>query len=338
MRAFLWFVAAVLCVAASTLADEQQQQLDEIDHQQQELRRNLQAMDLLASQTQAAADKFKAEQSLWEQSSADASQPHQDQEQTYRDHAFLQLEQREQQLHEMELQSALSSAHGLPTFNETIFTEPFLLPMHQSLQFPHCFTPGAECTLAFWIWVAPTEELMDDSPNHNLVSIISSNLPPGLLSPSLLLGVAPDKMKPFLSINGLNNGAIVGVFGHSEIQPDRWVHLALSLDEHSLSRFVNGKRTAVVPIPVPTPPTSASSLMERGRNPSSNDNISTVGDHTVSGDANNQFGWTVDGCLQCRLWPFNSTLGFGGSKVTPGADAVVARAVLYSTKMDDSGL
>ena len=66
MRALLWVVAVVLYLAAATLANEQQQQeQDEIDRQQEELRRNLQAMDLLASQTQASADKFRAEQSLW---------------------------------------------------------------------------------------------------------------------------------------------------------------------------------------------------------------------------------------------------------------------------------
>jgi hypothetical protein len=342
MRVLLFIVAAVLCLAATTLADEQQQ-LDEIEQQHEELRRNIQAMDMLASQTQAAADKFKSEQSLWEQSSADAVQAQQQQhlhkeDRTHQDLVLHQLEQREQQLHEMERQSSVASGPALAVMNETIFTEPFLLPMHQSLQFPHCFTPGTECTLAFWLWVSAQEELLNDSPEHNLQSIISSNLPSGLLSPSLLLGVAPDKMKPFLSINGLSTGAVVGVFSHTEIQPDRWVHLALSLDEHALSLFVNGQRTAVIQVPAGTPPTCVSSMIERGRIPLSRDNISSFGDQQVSIDVNNPFGWTVDGCTQCRLWPFNTTLGFGGSKVTPGADAVVARAVLYSTKMDDSGV
>lgn len=341
MRALLWVVAVVLCLAAATLANEQQQQeQDEIDRQQEELRRNLRAMDLLASQTQAAADKFRAEQSLWEQSIADASQlQHEHEHHGAQEHQHIDIQQLDrQELLQPDVEPRIAPTSGFPALNETIFTEPFLLPMHQSLQFPHCFTPGNECTLAFWIWVAPQEELLNESPSHSFASIITSTLPPGLLSPSLLLGVAPQKMHPFLSINGLDNGALVGVFSHTEIEPDRWVHVALSLDGISLSLFINGKRTAIVQLPVPTPPpTCVSSMIQRGRNPPSYENISTVGNEQGGGDAANAFGWSADGCQQCQLWPFNTTLSFGGSRTAPGADAVIARAVLYNTKMDDSG-
>ena len=341
MRALLLCVIVVLCFTTATVADDQEQQ-DEPDRQQDELRRNLQAMDMLASHTQVAADDFRIEQSSWEKPVAELQPEHehlvqQDQHQQHRDLQLLQLEQQEKQLHEVDRQTTQFQRQSL-TLNDTVFTEPFLLPIHQSLQFPHCFTPGIECTLAFWIWIAPQEELLDESPDHSLVSIISSSLPPGLLSPSLLLGVAPDKLKPFLSLNGLTNGALVGVFSHTAIDPGRWVHLALSLDEHALSLFVNGRRTAVVTIPAPTPPTSSSSMIERGRSPPSSANLSTIGDDPYSDQTSNPFGWTDLGCEQCRLWPFNMTLGFGGSRVTPGADAVIARAVLYNSKMDDSGM
>jgi hypothetical protein len=249
-----------------------------------------------------------------------------------------QLDQQEQHLHDLELRTSQMSGPVPATLNETIFTEPFLLPMHQSLQIPHCFTPGSECTLAFWVWVSPQEELLDHSQEHSLVCIITSNLPPELLSPTLLLGVAPKKMHPFLSIKGSASGALVGVFSDTEIESDRWVHLTLSLDQHALSLFVNGRRTAIVPIADSTPPTCSSTMIERGRSPPTNENISIVGNNHASGDVTNAFGWTADGCEQCRLWPFNTTLGFGGNRVTPGADAVIARAVLYNTKMDNSGV
>ena len=347
MRALLLFAALVLCLASATLADEQQQQQQqqqqhqddvEFEQQQEELRRNLEAMELLALQTQAAADKFRAEQRLWEQASADAAQLEQQQQQ-------LQMQQDQEmphevkmhQLEQLEQQHAQLSHTARPNFNETIFTDPFVLPMHQTLQIPHCFTPGSECTLGFWLWLAPDEDLLRDSMDHTLVSIISSNLPPGLLSPTLLLGVAPEKLKPFLSINGLSNGALVGVFSHTALKPQRWVHLALSLDPHALSLFVNGKRTAVLPLGAGTPPTCTSSMIEHGRIPPSYDELSTFGSEQASGKDNNSLGWTTDGCGQCRLWPFNVTLGFGGNRLTPAADAVVARAVLYNTNMDDSG-
>jgi len=78
-------------------------------------------------------------------------------------------------------------------------------------------------------------------------------------------------------------------------------------------------------------------MIEHGRIPPSYDELSTFGSEQASGKDNNSLGWTTDGCGQCRLWPFNVTLGFGGSRLTPAADAVVARAVLYNTNMDDSG-
>ena len=347
MRVLLLLIAVALCLATATLADEQQkQQQDEFDQQQEELRRNLAAMELLASQAQASADKFRAEQRLWEQATADAAQleqqqqhlqMQQDQEQMPREQHMQRLEHQEQQLHQLEQQYAQLSDTVRSNFNETIFTDPFVLPMHQTLQIPHCFTPGSECTLAFWIWLAPDEDLMRESMDHSLVSIISSNLPPGLLSPILLLGVAPDKLKPFLSINGLSNGALVGVFSHSALKPQRWTHLALSLDPHALSLFVNGKRTAVLPLGVSTPPTSSSSMIEHGRIPPSDVQLSTFGSEHSSDKENNPLDWTAEGCGQCRLWPFNITLGFGGNRLTPAADAAIARAVLYNTNMDDSG-
>jgi hypothetical protein len=333
MRSLLLFVACVLCLASAASTNDQQDD----EFAQQELLRNLQAMELLASQTQAAADTFRSEQKLWDESLADAAQLGQDQHLLM--HRHLQLLQVDQQ-GELPLeaeQGAQLSGTVSSSFNETIFNEPFVLPSHQSLQIPHCFSSESECTLAFWLLVAPSEELLSDSPEHNLVSIVSSNLPPGLLSPSLLLGVAPEKMKPFVAINSLSSGALVGVFSHTEIQPNSWVHLALSVDSSSLTLFVNGQRTAVLPIPISTHPTCSSSMIERGRSPPSNQSISTVGNNQASVSGKNPFGWTSDGCEQCRLWPFNTTLGFGGNRATPGADAVVARATLYNTKIDGSG-
>ena len=65
MRALLLCVIVVLCYTTATIADDQEQQ-DQPDRQQEELRRNLQAMDMLASHTQVAADNFRIEQSSWE--------------------------------------------------------------------------------------------------------------------------------------------------------------------------------------------------------------------------------------------------------------------------------